>query len=146
MMQSINKESIKVEKILLQKFAEFTKLVMSELKDLKLQLSEQMKKEASQNDQQQAYHESVVKIADSLEASDFDFIISGDRKKFIKKAASNPQVLAAAFEKVCEAADVSLIGRPARVAANKKIANTDPVYARAFGFSNSSDGVLDLED
>lgn len=138
-------ESIKVDKMFLQKFAEFTTLVLSELKTLRSQLSEKMAKEASHDEKQQDYYDSVVKIAAVLNSSDFDFVINGDRKKFIKNASANPNLLADVFEKVCEAADVTLIGRPARVAAVKKTASYDPVYARAFGLSHNSDSVMDTE-
>lgn len=138
-------EKIKVDKLFLQKFAEFTKVVISELKNLRTQLDSQMSKTASHDEQLETYHNSVVKIANVLYETDFDFVLKGDRKNFIKNASANPFLLAEAFGKVCEAADVTLIGRPARVAAKQKIASYDPVYARAFGLGNSQDTIMDLE-
>jgi len=138
-------ENYTVDKIFLQKFAEFTKVVLSELKNLRGQLNEQMSKEASYDEKQATYYNSVVKIANSLYESDFDFIIGGDRKKFIKKATGNPALLAEAFTKVCEASDVTLIGRPARVAAKTKIASYDPVYAKAFGYSINNESIMDID-
>jgi hypothetical protein len=139
-------DNIQVDKLFLQKFAEFTKVVLSELKHLRGQLSEQMAKEASYDEQQETYYNSVVKIANVLHESDYDFVIGGDRKKFIKKASANPLLIAEAFGKVCEASDVTLIGRPARVAARSKIASFDPVYARAFGLGGNHETLVDLED
>ncbi len=133
-----------VDKLFLQKFAEFTKVVISELKQLRSQLSDQMSKEAQHDEQQENYYNSVVKIANALHQTDYDFIIDNDRKKFIKKASENPALLAEVFSKVCEASDVTLIGRPARVAAKSKIANYDPVYARAFGLGYNGE-VTDVD-
>jgi len=137
--------NITVDKLFLQKFAEFTKVVLSEIKSLRSQLSEQMNKTAEHDEQMASYHDSVAKIAEALYNSDFDFIIGSDRKKFIKKAADNPELLATAFQKVCEASDVTLIGRPARVAAKKKIASYDPVYAKAFGLGTNNESIIDLD-
>ncbi len=142
----MSKELIEIDTIFLQKFAEFTNIVISELKNLREQLSTQMNKEASYDIQKERYRTSVTKIADALYDSDLDFIIGGDRQKFIKRASDNPLFVAEAFGKVCEASGVSLIGRPARVAASKKVASYDPVYAKAFGFSPNHELIMDLED
>lgn len=141
----MSKKTIEVETLLLQKFAEFTTLVLSELNNLRTQIKTQMKKEAQYDSQQDDYLDSVTKIAEVLHNSDYDFIIGESRKDFVKKASANPGMVADAFRKVCEASGVSLIGSPARVAATKKIASYDPVYAKAFGYSPSV-GVTDLED
>lgn len=138
-------KSIEVDSFFLQKFAEFTKVVLSELNSLRNQLNTQMKKEAQYDTSQEDYRNSVRKIADTLHNSDFDFIIGENRQKFIKRASDDPHYVAEAFEKVCEASGVSLIGRPARVAASRKVASYDPVYARAFG-TNSNSSIRDLED
>ena len=141
----MSKKTIEVDTFFLQKFAEFTKVVLSELNSLRDKLNTQMKKEAQYDNSQEDYRESVMKIAEILHNSDYDFIIGDSRQKFIKKASENPQYVAEAFGKVCEASGVSLIGRPARVAASRKVASYDPVYAKAFGV-NSNSAIQDIED
>lgn len=46
------------------------------------------------------------------------------------------------LEKVCEAADIAQIGKPARVAARPKEAEYDPVMEIAFGYSGGR-GIVD---
>jgi len=134
---------IQVDEQLLLKFAEFTGVVMGEIKSLRSQLSQQMQKAAAHDTAKSQYQQSVIKVAEALYNSDFDLVTGDfDRRKFIKRAMEDPSYLAQTLEKVCNAADVSLIGKPARVAANKKLASYDPVYARAFGFDKSSEDVL----
>lgn len=133
----MSKKTIEVDIFFLQKFAEFTKVALSELNKLKKQLSTQMEKEAQYDSSREEYVNSVEKIAEVLHDSDYDFIVGNSKKEFIKKASENPYFMADAFKKICEASGVSLIGRPARVAATKKVASYDPVYARAFGQPSS---------
>ncbi|NBQ68977.1 MAG: hypothetical protein EBU46_09160, partial [Nitrosomonadaceae bacterium] len=55
---------------------------------------------------------------------------------FLKKAKEDVSYLARTLEKVCNAADIALIGKPARVAnKQQKEAEYDPVMAKAFGYS-----------
>lgn len=134
----MSQDTIQIEKLFLHKFAEFTSLVVSELNSLKSQLTEQLQKEASLNQARESYKQTVIKVANALYNSDLEFITGDfDQRKFIKLACEDPSYLARTFEKVCNAADVSLIGKPARVAAIKKQAAYDPVYAQAFGFNKS---------
>jgi hypothetical protein len=144
----MNQNTIQIEKLFLHKFAEFTNLVVSELNSLKDQLSDQLQKEASLNRTKENYKQAVIKVAGALYNSDLEFITGDfDQRKFIKLASEDPSYLARTFEKVCNAADVSLIGKPARVAAIKKQAAYDPVYAQAFGFSkNLNEEHLHWED
>ena len=142
----MSKKTIEVDTLFLQKFAEFTKVVLTELNSLRQKVNTQMRKEAQYDSSQEEYRDSVKKIADVLHNSDFDFIIGEGRQKFIKKASEDPHYVADAFEKVCEASGVSLIGRPARVAVSRKVASYDPVYARAFGTNHSAASIMDLED
>lgn len=142
----MSKKTIEVDIFFLQKFAEFTKVALSEIDNLKSQLDKQIKKEARYDSSQEDYSDSIRKIADILHSSDYDFIIGDSRKEFIKKASENPFFVADAFRKVCEASGVSLIGRPARVAATRKVASLDPVYARAFGVNATNSFITDLED
>lgn len=144
----MSKETIEIEKIFLQKFAQFTSLVVAELNYLRSQVQNNLNKEASAEAKNAKYKASVEKVAYALYNSDLDFVTGDfDHRKFIKTALEDPSYLARTFEKVCNAADVSLIGRPARVAAINKQATVDPVYARAFGNKQlSDDSVMDWED
>lgn len=144
----MSKETIEIEKIFLQKFAEFTSLVVAELNHLRSQVANNLQKEAGIANGKVQYKAAVSKVAAALYNSDLEFVTGDfDHRKFIKLASEDPTYLARTFEKVCNAADVSLIGKPARVAAMKKQASYDPVYASAFGNKNLiEDGVLDWED
>ena len=143
----MNKETIEIEKIFLQKFAEFTSLVVAELNHLRAQVNNNLQKEASTESNKAKYQQAVAKVATALYNSDLDIAGDFDHRKFIKLANEDPTYLAKSFEKVCNAADVSLIGRPARVAAVKKQASFDPVYAHAFGNNQLiDDNILDWEE
>lgn len=141
------KKTVQIETELLQKFAEFTTAVMRELADLRASKDYSLRKQAEQEEERERYLASVVKVADALHDSDFDFV-TGDfnRQQFIKRAMQDPSYLARTLEKVCNAADVSLIGKPARVAATKSKAIIDPVYARAFGYSKEAEFFTMLDD
>ena len=143
----MSKDTIQIEKTFLQKFAQFTTLVLSELNNLRSQLNDKLQKEASSEDKKAAYRIAVNKVATALYNSDLDFVTGDfDHRQFCKKASEDPSYLARTFEKVCNAADVSLIGKPARVAAIKKQAAYDPVYAHAFGLKNTDEDVFDWEE
>ena len=90
----MSKKTIEVDIFFLQKFAEFTKVALSELSNLKKQIDTQMRKEAQYDSSQEEYYESVKKIAEVLHNSDYDFVIGNSRKEFIKKAAEDPHFVA----------------------------------------------------
>jgi len=144
----MNKETIEIEKVFLQKFAEFTSIAIAEINSLRAEVKSKMQKEAGEDSNKIRYQVALKKVANALYNSDLDFITGDfDHRRFIKLASEDPSYLARMFEKVCNAADVSLIGRPARVAATRKQASYDPVYARAFGQQQlTDDGILDWED
>lgn len=136
-----------MEKEFLSKIAEFTTLAISEIGTLRKSSEEkihslELEKQAHE-DWKDTYEISLIKAAKSLYESDF-ITDESERKNFIKKAKEDPTYLAKVIEKVCNAADVSLIGKPARVAARSKEAEYDPVMARAFGLNSST--VTDLTD
>lgn len=132
---------IEVDEQFLLKFAEFTRVVLGEIKSLREQVSYHMSKQASADATREEYQKAVMKVAEALYNSDLDFVTGDfDRRKFIKRAMEDPSYIARTLEKVCNASDVSLIGKPARVAAtNKKLASYDPVYHRAFGTNQFSE-------
>jgi hypothetical protein len=127
----------------LQNVASFVKLASSEIKSaedkvaaLEEELLEFKKKEAAEAIEKQRYVAELRKLADAL--YDTDFLDDFEKKNFLRKAAEDKIYVARFFGKVCEAADVAQIGKPARVAAKPKEAQYDPVMARAFGHRSES--------
>lgn len=143
----MSKDTIEVDKLFLQKIAEFTNIVVSELNSLRQQLNNNLQKEAGIDQKKDKYRTAVQKVAKALYDSDLDFVTGDfDCRKFTKLAIEDPSYMAKMFEKVCNAADVSSIGKPARVASIKKNAEQDPVYARAFGYKPEQDSLIDWDD
>lgn len=126
----------------LEKIAEFTNIALGEIQDLELELHEARKKVAAEqfmlSDKKAKFSVALEKAANAL--YDTDFLTDDvEKKRFFKMAKEDPSYLANMLEKVCKAADVSLIGIPARVASKtNKSAEYDPVAARAFGYGSSS--------
>lgn len=118
----------------LQKVAQFTKLAISKVEEQEDDLQAYKKKEAADYITAMRLQESLKKAANALYESDF-LADEVERRQFIKQAMEDPSFLARTIEKVCNAADVALIGKPARVASKRKEAQYDPVMARAFGNS-----------
>jgi hypothetical protein len=130
------------EGFFLQKVAEFTKLAISEIEDLKEQIQDFRKQAAVESLRERRLNLALEKAADALYKSDF-ITDSYERKEFLKKAKEDPSYLARTIEKLCDAADVASIGSPARVAKPKQAEEYDPVMARAFGISRSGSFVLE---
>lgn len=143
-------------KLLLQKVASFINISNKERKEakqkvaslqiqnnklqnqvnlLKKQSTQLSKISAEQLHKKQIFDKSIVKAAQALYEADF-IIDEFEKKEFLKLAGEDPKILADWLVKVCKAADVSLIGIPARIAAKQhtKEADYDPVMARAFGY------------
>lgn len=147
----MSKESNKVlvDINFLHKIADFIKVSTSEIVRLQKVAEQSLQKEAADNETKSRYKQSVMKVATALYDSDFDFVTGDfDHRQFVKLAMEDPSYLARKFEQVCNAADVSLIGKPARVAAVTKHAElNDPVYTRAFGVQNRNiRDIVDWED
>jgi hypothetical protein len=125
----------------LTKCAEFIQLSMDSNTDLQERLYYQVKQAAIYDLEKEKYRVALQKAADALYDSDF---LTDDREKktFLKKAMEDPVFIVRTLEKVCEAADVAQIGKPARVAARPKEAEYDPVMAAAFGYDQSK-GIID---
>lgn len=126
----------------LQKVAEFVNIAINEsghLSDKTAELEEVIlsyrKKEAALAIANDRLEIDLKKAADAL--YDADFITDDvERRNFLKKAREDTSYLARTLEKVCNAADIALIGKPARVAnKQQKEAEHDPVMAKAFGYS-----------
>jgi len=130
------------ELFFLSKVAQFVKLALSENRQLKQQVDELSTKRIKQAQEELQLESAVDKAAKALYDSDF---LTDQREvnQFVKKANSDPIYLANTLTKVCNAADVALIGLPAKTAesrANEK-EEYDPVMAKAFGWY--SNNILD---
>lgn len=127
----------------LSKIASFTKIALDEIAELEQELSIIRKKEASAKyttlEKNAKYASTLEKAAEAL--YDTDFLTDDvERVKFLKLAKENPTYLAETLIKVCHAADVSLLGTPARasIKMSSQFADDDPVAAKAFGYRSSS--------
>ena len=102
-----------------------------------------MKKQAAIEEiNKDKYRAALSKTAEALYSSDF-LTDEQEKRTFLKEAAKDPVYVVRFLEKVCEAADVAQIGKPARVAARPKEAEYDPVMARAFGYAHGRDIIDD---
>lgn len=131
--------------LLTEKVAQFVKLATHELHIQQDRVVEFKKQAAAEARRQEGYQQSLQKAARAL--YDADFITDEmERRKFLRKAAEDPSYLSSVIVKVCNAADVALIGSPARVAVRQKQGEEfDPVKARAFGtdYTGLSGNLLD---
>lgn len=127
--------------LLLCKVSQFVKVATREIDTLQDEVATLHQKEASENLRIEKYAESLKKAAQALYNSDF-LTDDRERRQFLRKAAEDPSYLSSIIVKVCNAADVSLIGSPARVAV-KKAEEFDPIKARAFGWDNQTSSLLD---
>lgn len=130
------------DKLFLQKVSQFIKIAINKIDTLEDALLDYRKKEAAEKIAEDRYDDSIKKAADALYESDF-ITDEYERRQFIKRAKEDPAHLARTLEKVCNAADVALVGTPARVASRKKEAEYDPVMARAFGMNYSGNSIID---
>ena len=127
---------------ILQLVTSFVKLAIDSNEELQDKLLAQKKAAAIADLDKEKYRYALQKAADALYDTDF-LTDETEKKTFLRKAAEDPIYVVRTLEKVCEAADVAQIGRPARVAARpNKEAEYDPVMAAAFGY-NSSRGIID---
>jgi hypothetical protein len=116
---------------------QFVKLAIDTQDSLEQQILDLRKKAAAESLDRERYEFALRKAADALYDTDF-LTDEYEKRTFLKKAAEDPIYVVRLLEKVCEAADVAPIGKPARVAAKPKEAEYDPVMARAFGWRANS--------
>lgn len=130
----------------LTQVSEFVKLAIDastmQAQQLNDQLYELKKQAAVRELEREKFRVALVKAANTLYDTDF---LTGEEEKrtFLKKAAEDPLYVLRVLEKVCEAADVAQIGKPARIAAKPKEAEYDPVMEAAFGYKSGHD-ITDL--
>jgi hypothetical protein len=119
----------------LLKIQEFVKVALHEIKDLKEQLNLVQEKRASEQIKKDKELDNVLrKAAEAMYNS--DFITDEDEKAiFVKRAKEDVKYLASVVERVCNAADVSYMGKVASVKSSNE--SDDPVMRRAFGYSGT---------
>jgi len=125
----------------LSKVAEFVTMAIDSNQALQERVYNQQKQATVNDLDKEKYRVALNKAADALYDSDF-LTDETEKRTFLRKAAEDPVYVVRTLEKVCEAADVAQIGKPARVAARPKEAEYDPVYELAFGY-NSNKGIID---
>ena len=125
--------------LFLKKIGEFVNISKNERHDLHNRVSSLKVKEAQFKQKEAAFEASLYKIAKALYETDFLFD-SGDIEEFVKDASENPESLATMFKRVCDATDVSVMGKTASVAATKMV--DDPIMRKA-GLLGSSSSRID---
>lgn len=120
----------------LTQVAQFVKLAIDNSEELTDKILNQKKTAAVEELNKEKYRVALSKAADALYDSDF-LTDETEKRTFLRKAAEDPVYVVRTLEKVCEAADVAQIGKPARVAARPKEAEYDPVMEAAFGIGSS---------
>ena len=116
----------------LHKIEEFVKVALDEIADLNAQVNVYKTKEAAEAlKQDKELDGALKKAAEAMYNS--DFINDEDEKAlFVKKAKEDAKYLARIVERVCNAADVSYMGKTASVKSSTQ--SEDPVIRRAFGY------------
>ncbi len=127
---------------LLEKMSSFTKKALSEIQEKDDIISDYLRKEASDKKKWNEFSSLLKQAAQALYDSDF-ITDEPERRTFLKRAQENPAYALSVLVKVCNAADVALIGKTARVAAKPKDAEYDPVMAKAFGWYGNSNTIID---
>ena len=122
---------------LLPKVATFIKMAIDETERLEDNILELRKQAAADALNKERYEYALRKVADALYDTDF-LTDEHEKRAFLRKAAEDPVYVVRFLEKVCEAADIAPIGKPARVASKPKEAEYDPVMAKAFGWRANS--------
>jgi hypothetical protein len=126
----------------LHKVEEFVKVALAEISDLSKQVNVYKTKEAADAYRQDKELDTALKkAAEAMYSS--DFITDEDEKAlFVKKAKEDSKYLARIVERVCNAADVSYMGKSASVKSSTQ--SEDPVVRRAFGY-DATYSLLDEE-
>ena len=126
----------------LHKVEEFVKVALAEISDLSKQVNVYKTKEAAATYRQDKELDTALKkAAEAMYSS--DFITDEDEKAlFVKKAKEDSKYLARIVERVCNAADVSYMGKSASVKSSTQ--SEDPVVRRAFGY-DATYSLLDEE-
>ena len=116
----------------LYKVETFVKVALDKISNLEHQVATLQTKAAEQTVRQdKELDQALKKAAEAMYSS--DFINDEDEKAlFVKKAKEDSKYLAKIVERVCNAADVSYMGKAATVKSSSQ--TEDPVIRRAFGY------------
>ena len=133
---------------LIEKTAQFIEQAVSEVKKkaaLEVELGSCKTRLNSAEEALREYRSSLNKVASAL--MEADFICSREeREQFLKQAEHDPAYLSKVLFKVCRASDVSTFGAVSKAKGVAKYAEYDPVYARAFGYSQGTSSLIFEED
>jgi ribosome-binding ATPase YchF (GTP1/OBG family) len=126
---------------LLSSVENFVKVALDEISTLRAALETQQEKQAAEKlAVSKTVEQSLRKAAEAMYSS--DFLNDEDEKSvFVKRAKEDPNFLARVVERVCQAADVSYMGKIASVKASP--ATDDPVMRRAFGYDSVGSFLMD---
>ena len=115
----------------LHKVENFVKVALTEITDLQQQVASYKIKQAEELQASKELEAALKKAAQAM--YDSDFINDDEEKKiFVKKAKEDSKYLARVVERICNAADVSYMGKSANVKSSSH--SEDPVMRRAFGY------------
>lgn len=119
----------------LHKIENFVKVALSEISELKQQVTTLQSQQAEEKvASDRSLDNALKKAAEAMYSA--DFINDEDEKAlFIKKAREDVEYLAKVVERVCNAADVAYMGKVATVKASNH--TEDPVMRRAFGYDSN---------
>jgi len=118
----------------LHKVEKFVKVALSQIATLQNELQQQSLQITEKTANDRDYERALKKAAQAM--YDSDFILDEEEKvTFVKKAQQDPKYLAKVIERVCNAADVSYMGKSANVKASTH--SDDPVMRRAFGYDSN---------
>lgn len=119
----------------LHKIENFVKVALSEISELKQQVTALQSQQAEEKvASDRSLDNALKKAAEAMYSA--DFINDEDEKAlFVKKAREDVEYLAKVVERVCNAADVAYMGKVATVKASNH--TEDPVMRRAFGYDSN---------
>jgi hypothetical protein len=119
----------------LHKIENFVKVALSEISELKQQVTTLQSQQAEEKvASDRSLDNALKKAAEAMYSA--DFINDEDEKAlFVKKAREDVEYLAKVVERVCNAADVAYMGKVATVKASNHA--EDPVMRRAFGYDSN---------
>ena len=119
---------------MLQQVVEFTKAAIDTIEGLEAQQVAAQLKEAAAKETKDRYTAALDKVAEALSENGQ---LEVTKQEFFKRAQADPVYLVHMLERICKAAEVASIGKPARVATQGS-GQYDPVMAKAFGYGSQT--------
>ena len=133
---------MKVQKELLQKIAQLSKCASEIIGELEDKVAILHKDSVAKDLLEDSLQEGAEKIGKALYEADF----ITDKYKyndFVKRASKDPMFLAKAVERICLSKSADSLGSVSSVTIKQAEAMNDPIYARAFGYSNNFEKMID---